>query len=207
MRQAVPVEQKRKLIDLIIKGKTVLQAAMEAGVNEQTARSYWRRWAEQLGYNLPDRLKIVSDEVKRDIVAMRMAGQTLADTAAKHGLGETYVQQHWREWASQIGIEPPEKKKLAPKSRRPKKEEIEPKRRAALLKNQGWRTEDVVEVTGLKAKEIEANWRRWGEELGIELVKPMERERPEPYGKVITRKATLEELAAAEHLLGKKKAP
>lgn len=43
------------------------------------------------------------------------------------------------------------------------------KKRAAMLKAQGWTTTDVAKDTGILAATINANWRTWARQYGIEL--------------------------------------
>lgn len=47
--------------------------------------------------------------------------------------------------------------------------ESEQKKRAAHLKAQGWTTADVAKDTGILAATINANWRTWAKQYGVQL--------------------------------------
>lgn len=46
----------------------------------------------------------------------------------------------------------------------------EQKRRAVLLKNQGWLTRDVARSTGIQESTIYSRWKDWAQKLGMEII-------------------------------------
>lgn len=56
----------------------------------------------------------------------------------------------------------------------------EQKKRAAHLKAQGWATADVAKDTGLLDATINANWRTWAKQYGVQL--PAREDRPRQVG-------------------------
>lgn len=175
-RKSIPAEETRPVVEAILKGAKIPDAAAEAGLSPNTVQHSWRKWAEQLGYTVPQSLTVknkdIPDEVKKAIVEQIIAGQVVSKVGAQYGVSETMVQNRWREWAEQFGIEapPPRQGKSQRKHRFGKMtaEErlIAKRKRAVHLKAQGWRDDQVAQDVQLPAREIGLWWKQWARMYG-----------------------------------------
>lgn len=190
-RKQTPDDLRRRVVELMKAGSTAEETSIETGIGLTTVKANWRKWAVEFGIEVRAprvRSQTVPENIRCKVVEMRMSGISTVRTAAETGLSDSVVHTHWRKWAEEIGVVPPPLKSRERKEQRERGTEAQEKakRRAVLLKNQGWRTKAVAEETGISAKKIERHWREWGEELGIELVTPIEREPAPVDGEVVT---------------------
>lgn len=190
-RKQTSDDLKRQAVELMKAGHTAEETARETGLGLTTVKVNWRKWAQELGIEVRApriRPQTVPESIRRKVVEMRMGGISTVRTAAETGLSDSVVHTHWRKWAEEIGITPPPLKSRERKEQRERGTEAQEKakKRAVLLKNQGWRTKAVAEETGISVRKIDQCWREWGAEMGIELVKPIEREPAPSDGEVVT---------------------
>ena len=190
-RKQTPDDLRRRVVELMKAGNTAEETSIETGIGLTTVKANWRKWAEEFGIEVKaPRITVstVPEDVRRRAVEMRMSGISTVRTAAETGLSDSVVHTHWRKWAEEIGITPPPLKSRERKEQRERGIEAQEKakKRAVLLKNQGWRTKAVAEETGISVRKIDQCWREWGAEMGIELVKPIEREPAPVDGEVAT---------------------
>ena len=167
------------MVGMIRAGHTVEEAADACGLGLSTVKKNWREWAREAGVSMrqaPVKAEEVPEEARRKVAQMRMAGVSVVKAAAETGVSENVIQKHWRGWAAQLGMAPPPAKKREVREKKEVPDGERTKKRAVLLKNQGWRTKDIAAETGLSVREIDTYWREWGRELGIELVPAVPKE-------------------------------
>ena len=175
-RKSVSEEIKRAVVEQILAGGSISEAAAAIDVSEHTVQRAWRKWGAELGYKVPECNRIynnqIPDETKKAVVENIVAGAPVSKIGIRYGLSETMVQSRWREWAEQFGIEvPPPSKPRSPKKRKAGKmtaEErlIAKRKRAVHLKAQGWRDDQVAQDVELPAREIGLWWKQWARMYG-----------------------------------------
>lgn len=189
-RQQTPKEHKCGMVEMILSGSTLEEAAAKFGYSLSTVKNKWRIWAREYGYTPTSKRqysKDIPDAVRREIADQMARGEAGSRLCVRYGVTETIIYSRWREWAEEFGIQaPPKRQRISHRESEKRIPEEKKRRRAVLLKNQGWTDKQASEATGLPARKIALQWRMWAKELGIHIVRPVEKE-PEPRnGPVVT---------------------
>lgn len=106
-KTVIPIEQKGQAVELRRQGKNYREIAEITGLNQSTINTKIRDWQKKLSE--PEEIVTEEPDLCRRAVLLMAQGWTAANTARETKLSVADIRQHWREWATKLGIPIPER--------------------------------------------------------------------------------------------------